>query len=515
MVESQRKSILGITIIKIIGSILQILFSLIQVLYFGLSRDIELFFVAHSILVVMQSLAQAGQLSSILLPLYHKISHNFGKKNAQCAFSVVLNRIILYITPIFVFSLIFSLDITKLLIPGYSTTEIFYVSKLFQAISFSVFFQIINSFVVTLFNAEKIYGKIEIINLISLIANILSLVIFYTQFKVYSLVIGIYIGIFFQIIFTLYLFRRYKIKYFWIIKSASFDHNHFFKAVFSTFTYVISTQIYMLSFTSAISYLSPGIYATFTYTKQIVLKLRDLFINPLNTVYFSSISTLQQDSNIQKISDLVRKYSTYIFYLNTMLIIFILVNGVNIFSIIWLNKAITNNDIQLAYYFILSQFICLFVFFSIEMLFRNIVITNNYFKWLYYRWSLIQIFTAFFCYFIIPKYGYIGIILTYYINSILLLLVSLYKANTIMKKNVFNLKFEYLKLFSIIIIIFFIMKIINPHIIYSNTIFKSLLILIPFSLISLFTSLLFLKFVGKEKISVRRIFIVSKLLFKK
>lgn len=86
---SDRKNIGQLTIIKIAGAILGVTYSIIQVQYFGASREIEVYFAAVSVIYLVTSLAQSGQLTELFLTIFHKNLNKDGKVVAKTCLSVV------------------------------------------------------------------------------------------------------------------------------------------------------------------------------------------------------------------------------------------------------------------------------------------------------------------------------------------------------------------------------------------------------------------------------------------
>ena len=88
-------SIFKLFSIKLFVSILGLISSIIVVRYFGASREIEIYFGAQSLVYVIISLTQAGQLSEIFLPEF--INHNKRKKGLGfTALNIVINRMTIY-----------------------------------------------------------------------------------------------------------------------------------------------------------------------------------------------------------------------------------------------------------------------------------------------------------------------------------------------------------------------------------------------------------------------------------
>ena len=85
------KKVFTLSTLRIISIVLGLVYSILQVRFFGTSRAVEVFFVANTLVYLVISLTQAGQLSDIFLPVYLSISQKEGKESAHRAFSVLIN----------------------------------------------------------------------------------------------------------------------------------------------------------------------------------------------------------------------------------------------------------------------------------------------------------------------------------------------------------------------------------------------------------------------------------------
>ena len=69
------KIIVKLFSLKLLTSFLALAYSIIQVRYFGASRIIEIFFAAQSLIYLVTSLTQSGQLAEIFLPEFQRLNN--------------------------------------------------------------------------------------------------------------------------------------------------------------------------------------------------------------------------------------------------------------------------------------------------------------------------------------------------------------------------------------------------------------------------------------------------------
>ena len=186
--------------LKLITSLLGLGYSILQIRYFGASRTIEIYFAAQSLIYLVTSLTQSGQLAEVFLPEFHKlnaIKSGLGFKGLN----VVINKMFLWGTLIIAIVFIFTPFFINLLVPGFSGEDKEQAILMFRILLPYLFLQINNSFFITVLNAEEKYGRAELLGVTNTIVNILSLVVLYSYIGVWALVISLLLGKLIEFIF--------------------------------------------------------------------------------------------------------------------------------------------------------------------------------------------------------------------------------------------------------------------------------------------------------------------------
>ena len=100
-------SIFKLFSLKLVTSLLALAYSILQVKYFGSSRTIEIYFAAQSLIYLVTSLTQSGQLAEIFLPEIHKLN-NIRSGLGFKALNIVINRMFIWgslvVTLLFIFT---------------------------------------------------------------------------------------------------------------------------------------------------------------------------------------------------------------------------------------------------------------------------------------------------------------------------------------------------------------------------------------------------------------------------
>ena len=413
-------SIFKLFSIKLLVSILGLISSIIVVRYFGASREIEIYFGAQSLVYVIISLTQAGQLSEIFLPEF--INHNKRKKGLGfTALNIVINRMTIYSLMFFIILFIFSDSIINIILPGFAESERLEASLMFRLLLPSLLFQITNSFFITTLNALKKYGRAEILGVVNTIVNILCVVILYQYLRAWSLVLALFVGKIIEFVFYFYNLKKSGYNYQFIFSSSEFDHKNFFKSVRSTFSYAGSTQIYMIVLTSLISFLPEGTLAIFKYIQNLSDKIRGLFFQPIFTVFFTRYSTLL--SNSKNLLNDFKSAIQSILIINCIIVIGSILLGDEIINLIWGSDKFDDENIIIAYIFLLFNLLGI-LFSSIGQVYRKMAVANGKANKLYSFWVLSQLLSSLFSYLLINNYNLNGLFFIIPINAFLMAVVS-------------------------------------------------------------------------------------------
>ena len=414
------KTLLKLFSLKFIAALLGVAYSILQVRYFGATRTIEVYFAAQSLVYLVTSLTQSGQLAEIFLPEYHKLNQIKSNLGFQ-GLNVVINRMLLWGTLIMGIVFILAPFFINLLVPGFNEADKTQATLIFRILLPYLYLQLMNSFFITVLNAEKKFGRAEFLGLTNTFVNIVVLVVLYPFFGIWALVISLLLGKIIEFIF--YVSQLYKIgyNYQWIFSIPQFDHVSFFKTMKSTFSYVGATQFYSFVLTASISFLPEGTYAIFKYVQNLANKVKGLFIQPFMTIFFTEYSLL-----LQKGKSVVNEFNKYlggIINVNTIVIIGTILLGDFIIDLIWGGKKFDASDVQLAYVFLKFNIFAVLIS-SVSQVYRKMAVAHGKGKKLYYYWVFAQILSAGFSYFLIKYFKVNGLFFIIPINVFLMGMAS-------------------------------------------------------------------------------------------
>lgn len=433
------KILLKLFSLKLLTSLLALGYSILQVRYFGSSRVIEIYFAAQSLIYLVTSLTQSGQLSEIFLPEFHKLNKIRNGLGYE-ALNIVLNRMFIWggliISTVFIFTPFF----IDLLVPGFSDKDKLEATLMFRVLLPYLFLQINNSFFITVLNAKEKYGRAEFLSVTNTIVNILSLVVLFSYIGVWSLVISLLLGKFIEFIF--YVIQLYKIgyRYKFLTYMSEFNHNSFFKTMKRTLMYVGATQIYSIVLTASISFLPEGTFAIYKYVQNLANKINSLFIQPFITIFFTKYSILLLKS--KSVLNEFKKNIFSIININIIIIIGTILLGDYIIDLIWGSKKFNAENVELAYFFFFFNVISVLIG-GVGSVYRKMAVANGKGKELYSSWVFAQLLSALSCYILIFNFEINGLLFIIPINTFLMGFTSYIvykKTNKSLYYNYINLK---------------------------------------------------------------------------
>lgn len=423
------KNLLNLFSLKLIASILGLVSSIITVRLFGASRVIEIYFVAQTLVYLVASLTQSGQLAEVFLPEFHRLKE-VSEKLGFAGLNVVINRFFLWSITITVLIFLSAPLFMKFTVPGYNLAEQEQAVLIFRILLPYLLLQFFNSFFITVLNAEKKYGRAELLGLTNISINIILLILFYKSLGIWALVISALTGKLLEFIF--YIIQLYKIgyKYEFIFSVKEFNHLSFFSTMKATLFYVSASQIYTMILTASISFLPEGVFAVFKYVRTLGNKVDSVFLQPFIILFFTQYSLLVQKR--KAVNKKFTKNFNSIINVNIIVLIGTILIGDIIIDLIWGGKKFDIDDVKLAYVFLIICVITVFIS-SIGSIYRKMSVTHGKAKKLYFYWSFSQLLSAAFTYILIKHLNVVGICIIIPLNAFLIAISSYYVFSQIKK----------------------------------------------------------------------------------
>lgn len=420
------KVIGGLTGFKVLGAALGILYMIFQVRYFGTSRVIEIFFAAQSVVYVIISLTQSGQLTEIYLPEYLKLKNRISDKVAHQSYAVVSNRLSLFIVTLLIAGFWLAPYLMKLFIPGFSEPSQQEATLLFRAFLPLIFLQIHSAFLTTVLNAEKVFGRTEVASIINHLLALAILILLYDTLGVWVLVLSSYVGILLQILLSLFYAGKAGIKYYWVWSIPDFDHKSFFRTTFYTFFYTLSTQLLNWAMVASISFLPQGVLAIFKYVEKLVPKVNSILIQPFSTVFFTSISAkVSSQVNPETLKKEIVKLQEFALLFGILIFTLAVASGKEMLSMLWGSEKFSVTDLSLAYQVFVSFFLALAfsLYYTIN---RKYSVALGFARYNYTFQGFSQFFSAILSFLLIYYLAVPGLLISILLNRIFLIYIPVY-----------------------------------------------------------------------------------------
>ena len=419
-----KKIIIKLTGLKLIASLLGLVYSILQVRYFGASAEMDAYFVAMSAMYMITSLIQGGQLSEVFLPIYLKQKSEFGAQTAHDVLSSILNRMMIVVLLLLILLYFIAPYLVNLIGPGLNPKYQDLSIQLFSLSLILIFFTLIGSFVNTTLNAEQIFGRTELTALINGFVSIGILFYFYKDYGVFTLIYALLAGKLIEFLISLFFLKKIGYRYRLIWRSKKYNVTNFFKVMFTTSGYVGATQLYSVAITAMASFLPSGSLSIFNYVRQLSTKASSILMGPISTVFFSKFSIIVTEGK-QNLVNYLKKPLSYIFVITFLIFALIYLTGYDLLSLLWSEKSLNASELKLAYTMLCLNFFG-FIFSATGAIFRKAAVALDKAKQLYEGWIKVQLFCALYALASIYFLGVYGLISILVINMILMAFTSFY-----------------------------------------------------------------------------------------
>jgi len=205
-------NVASISIANLLCNLVSVLNVFLLAYFFGTGQELEAYFAALALLATTQRIAQSGQIGEVFLPLYHDVKRKSGEKEAQEVYAIILNWIGIFCIALMIVLILLSYPLTTLIVPGFSVEKQFMVVDMFRMVIPLLLLKIIFNVVNFYFNAEKLFGKPELITLIASITGVAGLIILAPIYGIWGAVYSLFIVDIVRLIGFLVLLKV-KLKY--------------------------------------------------------------------------------------------------------------------------------------------------------------------------------------------------------------------------------------------------------------------------------------------------------------
>lgn len=385
----------GIGLIGIINGLsvaLGFAYSIVLARYFGTGTGIEVYFASTTLLFMINSLSQSGQLAEIVMPVYHRFQSESGQEKANRVMSVVFSWVALIAASFSLLAFVFAPQLFYASSAGFEAEALREGTAIFRWICPLIFLEIMKSQITSLVNAEKKFGKIEWINVLNQVFSMACVVLLSGRWQIYAVVAGLWIGEVLAFGYGLYVLFQTRFRYRVQWTEPGFSLRDVLGNMAYTFAYVIITQGFLFYMNNLLTHLPRGQYAVFKYAQLIYSKIQGLMVRPLSTVFFAQFSSAFHAKS-DKLRHLVYQTSSLSFVLSSLVYGGLLASGLPILRILWEGDKFTPDAVRDVYLALLIAGFGLFIN-SVALIYRKISMTLGLVKSQYRLYIGVQLASA-------------------------------------------------------------------------------------------------------------------------
>lgn len=457
------KSIFSISIINAIGVVVSVLNTVVVARLFGTTREIEVYFVTNVVIYIVMKLSQGGEMSEVLLPVYHRYKIKDNKRIAQHIVSAVLNWYIIFLVLLSIIIFLLSPWLMKIIAPGFSVADKILGTEMLRFIAplFPVIFLI--GQIQALLNAEKNFGKPEIVNVLSRIILICTIIIGSKYYGVWILIYSLWISSVSQFLILFWVYHRLGNRHYLILGVRDVSIFSIVSKVWTALPYVGATQLWSVVLNAGLSTLPQGTLAVFNYSRNLVTRIEGILLRPIAVVFFSYFSDELSKGNMKLKLLIHRALDNFQLFLFPIVVTACFASKPGL-MFLWYGEKFSEDDVSLAALIFIVLIMMLFVT-GLNIIARKIIMSQGYIKLTYGLLSLAQITTAIYAWYVIRIWGVNGALSAVIFNNVFstILLFSIFIFYN--KKYLFFYRIlELAKWFAVIISAYFLLLSLNNNI---------------------------------------------------
>jgi putative peptidoglycan lipid II flippase len=406
-----------LTVINAVNTLLALLNTVIVAYYFGTGRPVEVYLAAAGLYVSLMSLAQTGQVSEILLPTYHQLRERLGAEVAYGAYTALVNRLLVALGFLCAGAWLLSPILAAWRVPGFELAEIAMVSEMFRWILPLVLLQLAAELFKTLANAERLFGRPEIISGAARMVSLASLMLLAGRVGPWALVAALWCAVLVEICGNLWLLRtrgyRYALR---LGLPASASDVRLFGKLAGTLPYVLLTQVYLFVLDAGLSRLAQGSFAVFRYASMIWSRSQGVFLRPVSSTFFTefSESNARETGRGQGLTD---QALARVLAVSALVATAVLAGAGPVLGSLWEGERFPAEQIR-SLVFLLGGFYVLLPVMGTAVILRKVAVSLGRVSEVYLGLAVVQVLSAVLAWQIVPLAGLLGALLVTSFNLI-------------------------------------------------------------------------------------------------
>lgn len=327
-------SIVVIFFITILTKVLGFSREIVLASHLGVSTTADAYFTAISIPIVLFSVVVSA-LGSAFMPMYYEKFKEYGQNEADKFASNVLNHAIILSLIITIVGFVFSKQIVKIFVPGFSEDMIFYTANITKYLFLTLVFSSISGMFASILQSRERVITISLLGIPMNIIIILATVFYYDEYGIKALIIANFISILAQILlqgFSINKIFKYKL----ILRSNNDDIKKLVKLIGPVIITTVCIQMNLIIDKVIGSFKGNGAISTLNYANKIITIISGLFIITIISVYypkFMKYSSKDKHDDLVSIVNDAKRMLSLIVIPGTLLLILLSENFVNMMFI--------------------------------------------------------------------------------------------------------------------------------------------------------------------------------------
>jgi len=400
------RSIAVLTVVNGAGAVVGIVMSAVTAHLFGTGRALEVYFAASTVLSLITSLTQVGQIAEIYLPNYHRLRHQRGLRDAQLSFSVVVNWMLIGVTVLGALLWLAAPYVVYLLVPGFSHGDQLMGVTMFRWLLPLVLYEVIVGLLQTLSNAEHWFGRPEAANVVGSTVTLGALVLFVRMSGIWAMVISLWIGRTTQLLIYLAIAFRMGYRHRLVLRQDGFSVRALFAQLLFTLGYVGATQLYAFALNAGLSLLPQGMYAVFNYVQQLYAKTQTVLLRPVTVVFFTHVSSALA-KGVENVRELAQTALARSLMIWSVIMAAIVVAGRPTLSGLWGASRFGADNLTIALRLLIVFYLLLFVT-NVGQIARKTAMSIGAVRRVYLYCSGMQVLSAGAAFLLLPRFGIAG-----------------------------------------------------------------------------------------------------------
>ena len=420
---SQLHSISKLTIINIGNAVVGVAMSVAMAWLFGTTDRIGSYFVAATLLSVVQKVFFVGQFSEVFLPEYVQRREVAGGAKADRCFSALYNHLILILLVTALGAAFVLPWISGIIAPGFDADQRRQMTQLSQALLGVMILVVANGHLQIIGNARGWYGRFESYGLYGSALGLIAFIATGKMFGVWSLVLSQ--GVTQIVLFAgswIYLYRQ-GYRHAWIWNEPDFSVWAVVGRVGYTALSIGAAQFYVLSFNAALTLLPAVVLPVYKYAETLYSRVGILFMRPVAVVFFTDAALLAHRNPAQlraRISEALYHYA--LMYFLVLVAVFPALN--NLLGAIWGGRHYHAAEIQQTTFFVFC-FLGLLIFDGAGLLYRRLNVIMGDLRRHYTVMTIVQLAMACAAPFLVQALGVAGAAWVLILNIVAQMLAGL------------------------------------------------------------------------------------------